>query len=257
MNHKEIQAINASLINTVVNGWLIKGEYRDKKNTYFSLECTLCKDPFRARPSWIRANKFHNECNCLPINSVYGKWKVLSVNPRGSGRRYKSECVDCKKEQGFNRSQLIRGDLGCGNCTRIHLANTSYERSITAKYKEYKKSAIARNYSFNISEELFESLIIGKCLYCHLEAIPKENSDPIKNESLKWEGFIGVDRINNDLGYEIDNVASCCKDCNWAKSALGLERFLDWLTRIALYNDPFSKPSIEILDEDFDWMVDR
>lgn len=37
---------------------------------------------------------------------------------------------------------------------------------------------------------------------------------------------MGVDRINNDKGYTIDNVVTCCGDCNYMKRAMSVEAFL-------------------------------
>jgi 5-methylcytosine-specific restriction endonuclease McrA len=45
----------------------------------------------------------------------------------------------------------------------------------------------------------------------------------------------GIDRIDNTLGYNIENCVSCCKDCNRAKSDKTLNEFKEWITN--LYNN--------------------
>lgn len=42
----------------------------------------------------------------------------------------------------------------------------------------------------------------------------------------------GIDRVNNDLGYINNNVVSCCKTCNLAKSSLTLIEFKNWINNL-------------------------
>src|SRR3990167_1952602 len=49
----------------------------------------------------------------------------------------------------------------------------------------------------------------------------------------------GLDRVNNVLGYEKENVVSCCKVCNYMKNKLSLEEFKNHVKLIYenLYSD--------------------
>jgi len=46
----------------------------------------------------------------------------------------------------------------------------------------------------------------------------------------------GVDRINSNIGYEINNVVSCCSKCNYAKHMMNKKEFLNWVEKIYLFN---------------------
>ena len=48
------------------------------------------------------------------------------------------------------------------------------------------------------------------------------------------EGIIinGIDRINNDIGYTIENSLTCCKICNYAKNTMSMREFIAWLEKI-------------------------
>lgn len=46
----------------------------------------------------------------------------------------------------------------------------------------------------------------------------------------------GIDRLNNDKGYTVENIVSCCSICNKAKSNLTMEEFLAWIERIKIHN---------------------
>lgn len=52
----------------------------------------------------------------------------------------------------------------------------------------------------------------------------------------------GIDRVDNNIGYTIDNMKSCCGQCNWMKGVYNLETFLNKLVSIYRYRN--SKPSV-------------
>ncbi len=43
--------------------------------------------------------------------------------------------------------------------------------------------------------------------------------------------YNGIDRLDNALGYTLDNCVPCCKRCNQAKNNMGLKEFRAWLVR--------------------------
>lgn len=76
-------------------------------------------------------------------------------------------------------------------------------------YSIYKGRAKQRNRIWDLSFEQFIAFWQQPCYYCNVE---------IKT--------IGLDRIDNQQGYYIDNVVSCCRNCNRAKKCMSQERFL-------------------------------
>jgi len=92
----------------------------------------------------------------------------------------------------------------------------------------YKNDARARDLSFNLSKEQCTYLFSLNCFYC--------DKTPHRVQKSKGGGdfiYNGIDRINNNLGYEPDNVVSSCKTCNNWKKAMILEDFYKWVTSIA------------------------
>ena len=45
----------------------------------------------------------------------------------------------------------------------------------------------------------------------------------------------GIDRIDNNIGYESKNVVSCCKICNYAKSNMNYKDFILWIQKAAAH----------------------
>lgn len=78
----------------------------------------------------------------------------------------------------------------------------------------YKRHAIEKGYNFSLSLNQFNTLLLGNCHYCN------------KSQAM------GIDRRNNSLGYQISNVVSCCKVCNYMKNTLKYEEFIIHIVKI-------------------------
>ena len=46
---------------------------------------------------------------------------------------------------------------------------------------------------------------------------------------------LGIDRIDNNIGYVLDNYCSCCISCNVAKGEMTQEEFLKLMRKITAY----------------------
>ena len=44
--------------------------------------------------------------------------------------------------------------------------------------------------------------------------------------------YTGLDRINSELGYTVENIQPCCKWCNMAKSDRSEKDFIEWVALI-------------------------
>jgi 5-methylcytosine-specific restriction endonuclease McrA len=76
------------------------------------------------------------------------------------------------------------------------------------QYKAYIKIVNKQNRPFDLTREQFNTLCISQCQYCQRK--PK---------------FVGIDKINPDNGYVVDNCVSCCQSCNRDKFDYSLEEF--------------------------------
>lgn len=137
-------------------------------------------------------------------------------------------CKDCNYlKWDRNEDEFISWLEKCHNNPTINTATTptiqaSSSKRAFALYIIYKKScAQKRGYSFEITFEEFVNLTQQNCQYC--------GAPP----SCNHKGFLfnGLDRIDNNAGYTIDNVITCCRDCNSAKMNLTKEVFIDRIKR--------------------------
>lgn len=78
----------------------------------------------------------------------------------------------------------------------------------------YKRHARDRNLVWDLCYDDVKRIINEPCFYCGAE---KTNTKITKN-CKEGYSYNGIDRVDNSKGYTIDNVVSCCKRCNTAKS---------------------------------------
>ena len=101
---------------------------------------------------------------------------------------------------------------------KIHKKN--YYNKPDKKYNAYKRSADKRGIAWNISLQEFCETLNHRCIYCGTE----EN--------------MGVDRINNDIGYQKNNCLPACGPCNMARGKRTVKKFIEDSRRITNYFVP-------------------
>lgn len=97
-------------------------------------------------------------------------------------------------------------------------------KKIKVRMREVKACAKQRDILFTLTDEQTKALLIGECHYCY-SSYP---SSPV---------CIGIDRVDNDVGYTSENCVTCCWTCNSMKGKLSVEQFMRHLMRIAHHND--------------------
>jgi hypothetical protein len=87
----------------------------------------------------------------------------------------------------------------------------------------WKSQVRERNLTTVLTLDDYKSLVTAPCYYCG----EMPSSDPhVKHMSLETKKN-GIDRLNNDVGYEPGNCVSSCKWCNWDKSDQSYEQFVE------------------------------
>ena len=94
--------------------------------------------------------------------------------------------------------------------------------------RQYKNGAKSRKLSINFTKEEVTFLFKSNCYYC------QRPPHQVKNKKRSNGSFIytGIDRVDNNKGYEKDNVVPCCKRCNYWKKALTYDQFKGWVIKV-------------------------
>lgn len=87
-------------------------------------------------------------------------------------------------------------------------------------YLKYKRGAEERGYSFEITLEEFNAIILDNCYICG-----KKTDETHTN---------GVDRFDNEVGYTFHNSNACCGQCNFMKKDTEYDVFMEHLKKIYL-----------------------
>ena len=83
--------------------------------------------------------------------------------------------------------------------------------------------------TFTLGRDIFDALISQICFYCGNGPSNLHKHCRRKNEGLAYNG---IDRRNSKKGYDIENVVSCCAECNYAKNDTEEHHFYEWISRV-------------------------
>ena len=102
----------------------------------------------------------------------------------------------------------------------LHHCQEENTISVAELWRCIQKNAYKRGLLFTLSESDFERLVIQPCIYCGFHSSTRLN---------------GIDRVDNNKGYIIENCITCCKMCNVMKNIQHPIEFLDKVNGIADY----------------------
>jgi len=97
----------------------------------------------------------------------------------------------------------------------------------------YKNGARTRGLAFELTDEETLHLMRQNCFYCEAAQSNKAkgNYGSAEEREANSRTYQGIDRLNNAIGYTIDNTVPCCKICNYAKRDLSFEEYMAHLAR--------------------------
>lgn len=158
---------------------IYKSNRESRKKRRFSGKCSYCNEKPRGDSQFCEK---HHELRIEAQRKRYLKSKSDGL------------CVKC-------HNRLDRVGTQCAACCakRINRSNTSQYRFNVAK-----NNATKRGIEFNVSYDEYCKVIINDCHYCKLSNAASKGG--------------GLDRVDTTRPYDKDNIVSCCKECNVAKS---------------------------------------
>lgn len=101
-------------------------------------------------------------------------------------------------------------------------AQRDWSKTTKGRYKSYRVQSKKRNREFSLSLNDFTEIINRNCMYC-------------------GEISLGIDRLDNKLGYTLNNSKPCCGECNKMKRDMSFIEFIKKCHKISqTYKDiPF------------------
>lgn len=141
----------------------------------------------------------------------------------------KSRWKGTEEEKAYMRAYYQKNKDRIKPIKRFWWSNVGKYMEMTPKkmWAIYRKSAKSRNHEFCLSLDEFEKITKSSCIYCG-------GMSGVRN---------GIDRINNSVGYKLENCAPCCIVCNRMKMDHTLDFFIERCTKIA-NNSEFIKKAV-------------
>lgn len=171
------------------------------------------------------------------VGQVFGRWTVIR---RGESRFVKTQPYTywlCKCQCGVEKEvitqRLIYGDsksCGCYAREQTSLRNTKEGSAFRIVRLQYKRGAKKRNLDFCLSDTQFRLLTTERCYYCGQAPTAICTTKGAIKEEFKHSG---IDRLNPDIGYIMDNCVPCCSQCNYMKQDFSEEEFISKCKEIA------------------------
>lgn len=124
----------------------------------------------------------------------------------------------------YNKHHSVRTKRKIGNANKCEDSTQGARNFLYAQYKSMSKRR--RYLNFNLSKEDFSLLTSSDCFYCGIQ--------PTRVIKYRVSVYMynGIDRMNNNIGYIMDNCVPCCSRCNYMKLTSSVEDFLAQVTRI-------------------------
>jgi hypothetical protein len=169
----------------------------------------------------------------VPLNGLHGIDRV--DNRKGYSV---TNCVGCCKECNISKG-CVDAQTFVDRCVHIASCNTDRASLHPEAWPDTKPTSFSgyrRNSKFGsrftLSKEEYKRLIELPCHYCRRDITETNKS--------------GIDRVDCTRGYTMDNVVSCCCECNRMKHTSTQKDFLDRCTQIADRAESFTFPEMEI-----------
>ena len=142
------------------------------------------------------------------------------------------KCNEVKYSTEFHKSSIREDGLKCycKECRKqYHKDNKEHENSRVAQWRKdnpvkqrlnsIEHAAKCRGHNWDIPKDIGYSLISSSCTYC----------------GQIQENFNGLDRIDSNKDYTLNNVTSCCKRCNQAKNDMNVIEFKKHVIKMYKY----------------------
>lgn len=157
-----------------------------------------------------RNNKNRTEVKCLcECGNIYHT--LLSYFKLGKNKH----CSECGKIQRKNSITKYYSNTSYIN----HHNYSGYKEIPLTFFNKFRINAEKRNIPFNINIEYLYDVFIKQDKKCYFTDIELNLSKKTCNAS--------IDRINSNIGYEIDNIIWIYKPINFMKSDLDIIKFID------------------------------
>lgn len=142
---------------------------------------------------------------------------------------------DCGNEKKIIVDAIAKGrSKSCGCYYSRYNSEENKNGLVAARiaYYAYQKGARDRGIEFDITFEFFVDITAKNCQYCGSEPNTLWRRKRSKKPDIGNRIMNGIDRVDSNSGYVVENCVPCCKDYNVAKMAMTKDQFFSHVKKI-------------------------
>ena len=204
-----------------------RDSYRDEEKEKGITYCDIDRGCFNVCRKGYKTCESCLEKNAVTDSKKYQEKKGLHIKIRDAGGSDQALQICCKCGKDFPTFLTHANKISqlCKSCNEkqqvldderseiIKQRIYKFEKAnnISSYIKQYHNGAIKRGLEYRLTPEEFVTLVEKPCHYCNYFKEGEAN---------------GIDRVNNDKGYFMENVVPCCEICNNMKYVYPLDLFL-------------------------------
>jgi hypothetical protein len=160
---------------------------------------------------------------CFTLRCICGS--IVAIPPSSIINSHKNHIQSCSC-----LAQKTRVDAAI-KVTKIE----PFEAGLTRIFNSIRNRAIRDGHCFDLIRDDVRRLAKSKCTYCGLDPYPVEYRNGRGRFQPTRFSYMGIDRVDSNIGYIKSNVVPCCKWCNIAKNQFSTVEFLTWAKRLARF----------------------
>jgi len=217
---------------------IINGDVSNKKHIKYKVKCKYCETERTVTHSGMihaRNDKTPRCLFCKPAKLVgtttENGIKILSIGGlKRDGLKKPVRQMNCECHCGKKFTTRVEqvSNVNIKSCGCLNYYPDREKPALNQVYKGSKRMAKKRGYTFNITKEQYYTISQKPCYYCGLKHSNKQ-VQVVKNGEDSIYIYNGIDRRDNNIGYEISNCVAACKFCNSKKSDMDETEFYKWI----------------------------
>jgi hypothetical protein len=163
-----------------------------------------------------------------PAESIKNRWYWFCQCECGKTHKANGTSLTSGRTQSCGCLKVDNGVAGCKVILAKRLTVPPEVAAYSRTIRNYKRNAKTRGHEWNLTREAAVALMTSPCVYCGSKPANTVTTDRMKMP------YQGIDRFDNNVGYQTDNVVPCCWICQRMKTDNSPEVFLGQIKRIWL-----------------------
>lgn len=156
------------------------------------------------------------KCKICEIEKPCGEFHKMKKGLFG----VRTTCKECRKieKQDYNSREYVKiknKQYYLEHKDEIRERTNKHRLTLNGQFHQYKKSAKKRGIEFELTQKECEPFFNSNCYFCN----------------DLYDG-LGMDRLDNAIGYKLNNIVPCCYRCNIMKHTSTEDDFIKQIEKI-------------------------